>query len=71
MNVSSRIDGEFNGTNDETLYELTNGQIWQQIGYRYRYKYRYRPTVNVVRHGAGWVMIVDGFPDTIRVRRIH
>jgi hypothetical protein len=71
MNIQSRIDGDFTGTENEVLYKLANGQIWQQVGYRYRYRYRYAPRVQIVKSGYHFSMIVDGFPDPIKVRRIR
>lgn len=71
MTISSRIDGEFNGTNDEVVFKLRNGQIWQQIGYRYRYRYRYAPLVSIDARGSTGVMTVEGFDDPIKVRRIR
>lgn len=70
MTIRSRIDGEFNGTGDELVYKLQNGQVWQQIGYRYRYRYRYAPAVTINASGSTGVMIVDGFGDPIKVRRL-
>ncbi|MCB0967899.1 MAG: hypothetical protein KDB37_13780 [Ilumatobacter sp.] len=71
MTVKSRIDGEFNGTADEVVYKLVNGQIWQQVGYRYRYRYRYSPRVTIETRGTTGVMTVEGFSDTIKVRRLR
>lgn len=68
--ISSCISGEFNGTEDEVVYKLDNGQIWQQIGYRYRYRYMYRPRVTITHEAGGYVMHVNGFSEGIRVRRI-
>lgn len=64
MTIRSRIDGEFNGTGDELVYKLRNGQVWQQVGYRYRY--RYSPAVTINTSGSRGVMIVDGFDDPIK-----
>jgi len=68
--IRSQIDGEFNGTDDEVVYKLMNGQVWQQIGYRYRYHYLYMPAVQIVREPSGYVMHVSGFPEPIPVRQI-
>src|SRR5690606_4924947 len=38
--IESRIDGEFEGWEGETVFKLLNGQIWQQIDGRYKYRYR-------------------------------
>jgi len=31
--IESRVDGEFEGWDGETIFPLTNGQIWQQVQY--------------------------------------
>lgn len=69
--ITSQIEGEFEGTEDETTYTLTNGQIWQQIGYKYKYSYLYRPHVEISANGQQGIMSVDGFSDPIKVRRIR
>lgn len=69
--IESRIDGEFDGWEGDTIFHLQNGQIWQQAEYSYRYSYRYSPRVTIVQSGGGWVMSVEGISDTIRVRRIR
>lgn len=35
--IESEIEGEFNGWDGETIFKLTNGQIWQQAEYDYEY----------------------------------
>lgn len=69
--IESRIEGEFNGWDGETIFRLTNGQIWQQDEYDYHYSYRYRPEVMIVETRRGWMMSVDGVNDQIRVRRLR
>ncbi len=70
MHVTSRIEGEFTGTEDETVFRLDNGQVWQQIGYRYRYRYRYRPQVTIEGSSSRATMLVEGFNEPIKVRRL-
>ena len=36
--IESQIDGEFHGWDGETIFKLTNGQIWQQAEYGYEEK---------------------------------
>lgn len=33
--IESRIEGEFEGWDGDTIFELENGQIWQQSSYAY------------------------------------
>lgn len=68
--IESRIDGEFDGWEGETVFVLTNGQIWQQIEYSYTYRYRYRPSVVIYSTSRGCTLQVDGVDRTIRVKRL-
>jgi len=70
MHIQSTIEGDFEGTDDEVVFTLDNGQKWQQIGYRYRYTYQYRPRVTIETSGPTGSMVVEGFSEPIRVRRI-
>ncbi|MPZ68602.1 MAG: hypothetical protein GEU71_03640 [Actinobacteria bacterium] len=69
--IESRIDGEFTGWDGDTIFQLTNGQIWQQVSYDYHYHYAYRPEVLIYRDGGQWQMVVEGVDRTITVRRIQ
>ena len=70
--IESRIKGEFKGWEGETVYELTNGQIWQQSSYHYHYHYAYQPQVLIYRSGGGYKMHVKGDNDKeISVRRLQ
>lgn len=68
--VKSRIQGEFHGWSGDGVYQLANGQVWQQVRYKYRYKYKYRPRAIVVKNGSSKFLHVDGMPEGIQVRRI-
>ena len=71
MIINSRIDGEFNGTWDEIIYNLQNGQVWQQVGYRYNYRYIYVPRVKIEARGSVGIMNVDCSRETIKARMIN
>lgn len=68
--IESRIDGEFNGWEGETIFKLVNGQIWQQSTYAYKYVYKYGPKVLIYKSGAGYKMQVEGVDGTISVTRL-
>jgi hypothetical protein len=68
--IESRIDGEFEGWEGETIFKLENGQIWQQSSYAYTYHYSYRPRVVIYKSGTVYKMKVDDVSDTISVRRL-
>ena len=47
--IESQIEGTFNGWTGETVFKLTNGQIWQQASYAYTYHYRRPPRLSSTR----------------------
>jgi hypothetical protein len=69
--VESQITGAFEGWSGETVFELTNGQKWQQARYSYRYVYKYMPRVKILSDGSRYYLAVDGMDDTIEVRRTY
>jgi len=69
--IESQIDGEFQGWDGETIFKLTNGQIWQQASYAYTYHYAYMPEVLIYRRSGAYVMRVEGVTGTIQVVRLR
>src|SRR5688572_22931042 len=37
--IESKVDGDFEGWEGETIVKLMNGQVWQQTEYYYHYHY--------------------------------
>jgi len=68
--IESEIDGDFNGWDGETIFKLSNGQIWQQAEYDYEYEYAYDPKVTIFKTSSGYKMKVEGMDDTIVVKRL-
>lgn len=68
--IESRIDGDFEGWEGETVFILENGQIWKQSRYAYHYHYAFRPKVLIFRGSAGYEMKVDGVSPTVSVERL-
>ena len=54
-----------------TIFELCNGQTWQQTGYAYHYHYAYRPDVLIYYSGSGYQMKVEGVSDSVGVTQIN
>src|SRR5262245_32335794 len=69
--IETQIEGTFNGWEGDTIFKLTNGQIWQQASYAYTYHYAYRPDATIYPSGGGCRMKVEGVESTIVVRRIN
>jgi hypothetical protein len=68
--IESTISGDFNGWEGETIFKLSNGQIWQQAEYDYMYSYSYMPEVTIYSTSGGCTMKVEDEDDTILVKRI-
>lgn len=68
--VESRISGEIEGWDGDTIFKLDNGQIWQQAEYDYTYFYAYRPEVTIYQTSAGCRMKVEDETETVLVKRI-
>lgn len=65
--IESKIDGDFEGWEGETIVKLLNGQIWQQTDYHYEYHYAFMPDVLIYRSGGGYKMKVDGTAEAVGV----
>jgi Thrombospondin type 3 repeat len=64
----SRIVSDFSGFDYENIYELQNGQLWQQTEGTYRYHYAFQPEVSFIRENGGWLMFVERMNDFAAVR---
>ncbi len=67
--VESRVDGDFDGWEGETVFRLQNGQIWQQTSPSARYHYSRSPRVTIT--SAPHRMRVEGMKYEIAVRRLR
>lgn len=68
--IESKIDGDFEGWQGETIVKLYNGQIWQQSKYYYHYHYAFMPKVLVFKSGSEYKMWVEGIKQAISVKRL-
>jgi len=68
--IETQINGKFTGWDGDTIFELTNGQIWQQDSYAYTYYYAYRPKVLIYYVGGRYKMTVEGVDGFIYVKRL-
>ncbi|WP_419893632.1 hypothetical protein [Oceanobacillus kimchii] len=66
----SRLEGESEGFEGETVFELSNGQKWEQVEYYYKYRYKYRPLVKIYKDGIRYYIEIQGIDRKVRVRRI-
>ena len=68
--IETRVDGTFDGWTGDTIFKLTNGQIWMQSSYDYTYKYACQPEVMIFPSSGRCKMKVEDVNDTIEVTRL-
>lgn len=61
--IETQTDDDFNGWDDQVIYKMANGQIWQQSNYHYHYHYAYRPNVTIYATTHGCHIKVEGDDD--------
>lgn len=69
--ISSSVNGEFTGFEGEKVFQLLNGQVWQQMDFTYHYHYAYGPQVIIYPAGGGMMMKVDGVEKAVRVMQLR
>ena len=70
--IESRIVGEFRGWGGGTIFQLENGQLWQQSNpesYKLAEPMPNPPVAIVKSRIGGYVMSVEGCPQ-LRVKRV-
>ena len=65
-----RIDGDFEGFDDEVLFKFMDGSFWIQDQYKYWYHYAYNPTVNLLKAGGRFFLQVQGQNEIVSIRQI-
>jgi len=65
-----KIDGDFEGFDENKKFKLTNGEVWQQVRFKYLYHYAYMPKVKVVQTNNGFELIVEGLDESVMVRKL-
>lgn len=69
--VVSQVSSDFDGFDDGNLFELTNGQIWQQTEFYYWYHYSYRPDIVIYEKYGLYYASVEGISNHVQVNRIQ
>lgn len=69
--IESTIISDFNGLEYGNIYELANGQIWQQTEYYIWYWYWFYPEVLIWNDGGIYWMKVEGIDHPVMVKMIN
>ena len=67
MATESRLDGEWEGWDGDTVLTLMNGQVWRQTEYYYEYRYAYMPRVWITNDRKA---LVEGHRRAVRVEQL-
>lgn len=67
---TTKIDGDFEGFDDEVLFKLIDGTYLIQDQYKYWYHYAYSPQVNILRSNGRLYLQVVGQSEAVPVRQI-
>jgi hypothetical protein len=69
--IESKVDGEFEGWDGDTVVKLINGQIWHQTDYHISVTIKIMPDVLIYRSGGQWKMKVEGTRKAVTVERLR
>ena len=71
LKVESSINGKLKGINGNTIFELTNGQKWQQDEFKYQYVEKYTPEIKIWEAREIHYLSLDDENDLLRVKKIQ
>lgn len=65
-----QIEDEFEGFDEDMVFELTDGTFWRQAEYRYWYHYAYRPQVCIAQGNGGLYLGLPEWNQYVAVEQI-
>src|SRR5258707_821895 len=70
--IETNIRGEYTGWDDEVIYKMDDGSIWEQANYHYHYHYAYHPSIIIypTRSGTCHIKVEDDNDEGVDVVRI-
>ncbi|MBZ1327728.1 hypothetical protein [Aquirufa aurantiipilula] len=68
--IESKIDGEFEGWDGDTIFKLINGQVWQQTDFQITLSLKLMPKVFIYKIDNIYKMQVEGIEKSIQVIRL-
>ncbi|MDL1980281.1 MAG: hypothetical protein LWX02_02170 [Deltaproteobacteria bacterium] len=69
--ITSQIDGDFEGFDDEVLFKFMDGTYWIQDEYKYWYHYSYCPVAEILEVGGRLYIRVHNQNKIVPVRQIQ
>jgi hypothetical protein len=69
--IESKVDGQFEGWEGNTVVRLINGELWQQTDGHISIAVKIMPDVLIYRSDGQWKMKVEGIPKDVAVERLR
>ncbi|WEK68286.1 MAG: hypothetical protein P0Y62_10440 [Candidatus Chryseobacterium colombiense] len=66
-----QIEDEFEGFDDNKIFEFTNSEYWLQKDYKYWYYYAYRPSGKIYEYLSRTYLTIDNQNQFIEVEKIE
>ncbi|EKN3941832.1 TPA: hypothetical protein PXN30_002632 [Yersinia enterocolitica] len=68
---NSSLSEEFEGWDDDKIYEFDDGTKWKLASYTYSYSYSYRPKAKLLTDGSRYYLEVEGMGAAVEVIQIY
>ncbi len=69
--TKSKINGDFEGFDDNKVFPLYNGQHWRQKRYKYWYHYSYMAKITIYKYQNRCYLTKDGKDKYVEIERIN
>ena len=66
-----QIEDEFEGFDDDKLFEFTTSEYWIQAEYKYWYHYAYRPTGKLYEYLGNTFLTIDNQNQVVQIEQIN
>lgn len=67
----SNLSDEFEGWDEDMIYEFDDGTKWKLVSYNYSYSYSYRPKAKLFIDGIRYYLEVEGMGEPVEVVQIY
>lgn len=66
----SEIVSDFSGFSSGNVFELSNGDLWEQEDYTTEYSYKTRPDIKIVKDGSDDKLYVEGMKKLVKIKKL-
>lgn len=66
---NGKIEGNFDGFNDNVIFKMADGTYWMQSEYKYWYHYEYRPDAVITEEKGVFILTVAG--ESVAIKQLR